>query len=341
MNHNFYPGPSTLHPSFEDAVRKAIETDILSFNHRSKEFHHLYQSCFELLKDKWDIPEDYELYFVSSATECWEIIAQSIIGKNESTHLFNGSFGEKSHKITNNITSKAKAIEFDIQESITPESELGITNICLNETSNGSHINPENLIQIHDKSELLCVDVTSFLGASNLDFTKGDVWYASVQKCLGLPSGMAVMIVSPKAIDIARHTNDRTHYNSILNLSDNFKKFETTHTPNTLDIFSLYYTQVYTQSLATIEQELKRRKDFLFSETSFKNLIEDKDHQSLTTMCISSNIASNLIEEAREKNIVFGKGYGQWKNSTFRIANFPSIKNESFEALVDFLGSYN
>ena len=86
---------------------------------------------------------------------------------------------------------------------------------------------------------------------------------------------------------------------------------------------------------------LKRKKDLLFSETSFKNLIDDKDHQSLTTMCISSNIASILIEEAREKNIILGKGYGPWKGSTFRIANFPSIKNESFEALVDFLGSYN
>ena len=155
MTHNFYPGPSALHPLLSAAVNKALETEILSFNHRSKHFHHLYQSCFELLKEKWEIPEGYELYFISSATEAWEIIAQSIIGDNPSAHFYNGAFGRKSYTNTNLITSQAQAHYFDLNSSPIEKEDLPeVLNFCLNETSNGSTISTDILARYKEKGHI-------------------------------------------------------------------------------------------------------------------------------------------------------------------------------------------
>ena len=341
MIHNFYPGPSTLHPRFGEAVNKALETDILSFNHRSKNFHHLYQSCFELLREKWDIPNGYELYFISSATEAWEIISQSIIGNNPSAHFNNGAFGKKSFTRTNLITGKALNHTFSLNNSpeefeYTPE----VINFCLNETSNGSSLSTDILNNYKQKGHIVCIDVTSCLGGRELNLSHGDIWYSSLQKCLGLPSGMAIMLASPAAIERAKLIGNQNHYNSVLNLSKNFKKFETTHTPNILDIFALYYTQVYSESINTIHQKLTNRKNTFIEEISFRNLIENKSFQSTTTICLKCKFSQELIEDAEQKKIIIGKGYGEWRNNTVRIANFPSISDDSFDQLTSFLSSF-
>ena len=341
MIHNFYPGPSTLHPLFEEAINKALETNILSFNHRSKNFHHLYQSCFELLKEKWDIPDGYELYFISSATEAWEIISQSIIGDNPSAHFSNGAFGKKSFINTNLITGKAINHTFSLNSEPQELKQVPrVLNFCLNETSNGSSVSSEILNEYKGKGHIICADVTSCLGGQELDLSHADIWYSSLQKCLGLPSGMAIMLVSQKAIERATEIGDNNHYNSLLKLSNNFKKFETTHTPNILDIFALYYTQVYSDSIEITEQKLRKRKSTFMNEISFENLIKNPSLQSITTICLKCKFSEQLIKEAEEKNIILGKGYGEWKKDTIRIANFPSTTNKSFDQLTNFLSSF-
>jgi len=97
---SFYPGPSKVHPEALDYIRDAFDQGIVSINHRSTRFEALLKDTLEILHDKWNIPTDYTIYFVSSATEAWEIVAQSFIEK-QSLHLYNGAFGKNGH-ITRN-----------------------------------------------------------------------------------------------------------------------------------------------------------------------------------------------------------------------------------------------
>ena len=49
--------------------------------------------------------------------------------------------------------------------------------------------------------------------------------------------------------------------------------------------------------------------------------------------------SADLLIEAEQKGIILGKGYGEWKNSTFRIANFPALDQTEIESLQKFLES--
>ena len=68
-----------------------------------------------LLHQKLSIPADYEIYFVSSATEVWEIIAQSLtIG--DSLHYYNGAFGEKWFQYTSRIHTQTQGFSFGLED---------------------------------------------------------------------------------------------------------------------------------------------------------------------------------------------------------------------------------
>ena len=264
MTHNFYPGPSTLHPYFEESIKSAITSGILSMNHRSSAFASLYQDCIEVLQEKWRVPKNYKLLFVSSATETWQIIAQSLIVNERSLHVFNGAFGKKSFDATQKLTLKASPYEFSYDKPIEVNNlkDYPFINICQNETSNGTFVSDKTLSNIRSKfpDSILSVDVTSSLGGSNFNFNNADIWYSSVQKCLGLPSGMGVILINEKAIDVAKNKNIKLHYNDLSNLIINAEKHQTTHTPNILSIHSLQYTQNKTDSIDKIDSLIKDRK---------------------------------------------------------------------------------
>ncbi len=73
---SFYPGPSRVEDCIPEYVRDAYNQGVLSINHRSDEFMALTKATIQILKDRLNIPENYSVFFTSSATECWELIAQ-------------------------------------------------------------------------------------------------------------------------------------------------------------------------------------------------------------------------------------------------------------------------
>jgi len=99
---SFYPGPSRVHDEIPTYVKDAARQGIMSMNHRSEEFMTISKRTIALLKQKLNIPKNYTIFFTTSATECWEIIAQSWI-TDKSYHLFNGSFGQKWYEYTHKL----------------------------------------------------------------------------------------------------------------------------------------------------------------------------------------------------------------------------------------------
>jgi phosphoserine aminotransferase len=341
MIDNFYPGPSALHPYFEEAVQSAMSSGILSMNHRSDAFASLYKSCFNTLQDKWKIPKDYSLLFVSSATETWEIIAQSLIADQPSLHIYNGSFGKKSFEVAQRLTSNAHSFAFDYNQELPIEQLQGypFINLCQNETSNGTAISNASLQQVRDKCphSIISVDATSSMGGVYLDFSTADIWYSSVQKCMGLPSGMGIILINKKAIDVIKRKNIKQHYNDFLNIITNAQKWQTTHTPNILNIHALAYTQAKTNMIQQIEKKtITRKNKFTEYLPHLIFLTADKNISSSTVFTIQYDKVNELISSALKENIILGKGYGERKNNTFRIANFPSISDKSFKQLITF-----
>ena len=132
----FYPGPSKVYPQVAEYAAEAVRTGIVSLNHRSAGFMAIVEETVRLLHEKLDIPADYHIALVSSATECWEIVAQSLTA-NASLHPYSpdGAFGKKWAEYAYRIKPPTSLNEADV--------------LCIvqNETSNGTQVSMDTLAQ--------------------------------------------------------------------------------------------------------------------------------------------------------------------------------------------------
>ena len=234
---SFYPGPSKVYPEVLGFIQEAFEEGMVSINHRSPRFEQLLKSTLDSLHDKWNIPSDYTIYFISSATEAWEIVSQSLV-EHKSMHLYNGAFGKKWAHYASQIHPESVSHAFDLQASLSDISGQidfsGIDTLCLvqSETSNGTGQLIQRSDYPLDPSSIIAVDATSSMGGIRLPWLEADVWLASVQKCMGIPAGLGLLICSPKALGRAEKLQKRAHYNDILLMEENRKLFQTHYTPN-------------------------------------------------------------------------------------------------------------
>lgn len=344
----FYPGPSRVHSKLPEYLRDAYFDGILGINHRSPEFEDIYRECVLLLKEKLRIPEDYQVFFTSSATECWEIIAQSLI-KRESFHVYNGAFGEKWMEYTRKLKKKTTGHMFSLEEPVRPKS-LSVPGkaevICLtqNETSNGTQVSNEIIRKIKKKhkDKLVAVDATSSLGGVYLALSSADIWYASVQKCFGLPAGLGVMICSPQTLEKARALGENDHYNSLLFIMEKAQHHQTTLTPNVLNIYLLMRVMQNRGDIKGVGKKLTTQylqwEEFFRDNRSLEFLVENPSVRSHTVLTLKSKAdkVKEIKESAKKSGIILGNGYGRHKNDTFRIANFPAIRKKEIKLLRDF-----
>lgn len=349
---SFYPGPSKVHPEVLGFIQEAFSNGVVGINHRSDRFEVLLKDTLQILHEKWNIPHDYTLYFISSATEAWEIVAQSLVQKY-SLHLYNGAFGKKWAHYTEQIIPNAKSVEFKIDEDV--KSVAARTNIqdfdtlCLvqSETSNGSGQNICRSDFNLQADAIIAVDATSTMGGINLPWLEADVWFASVQKCMGIPAGLGVLICSPQALVRATKLNKKVHYNDILLMEENRKQFQTHYTPNVLSIFVLNKLAHLLPNLFEIDQQTKKKAKLLedfFSEHnlfSLSFLVENSLVRLPTVFALKGEAIQikKLQELCLKNNIELGKGYGIWKDNTIRIANFPSHTLEDFRQLLKLIKS--
>lgn len=340
----FYPGPSKVYPQVAQYLQDAYAEGILSINHRSEECMKITRGAMEGLHQKLNIPADYHVYFISSATEAWEIISQSLT-RQKSIHFYNGAFGEKWADYAEKLVTKIERKPFSLNELPDLQNINNFNDVvCVtqNETSNGTQIKDLSPFREAFPAAIIAVDATSSLGGVALDFNDGDVWFASVQKCFGLPAGMAIMICSPRAIERAMEINDRKFYNSLLFIHDNFQKFQTHYTPNVLSIYLLDKIMLDVPIVSIISETIKQRAnkwyDF-FERKGMKCMAHNPKVRSDTVITIGGTTEEIQAIKALAKanGITLGNGYGSWKNTTFRIANFPAIEDFEIEGLMKTL----
>lgn len=347
---SFYPGPSRVYSSIPDYVRDAYNEGILSINHRSEEFVRMSERTIGLLKDKLNIPEDYTIFFTCSATESWEIIAQSLI-TDKSYHIYNGAFGQKWFDYTKRLHPVAVPLPFAVDELLDPrklilEQREGLICITQNETSNGTQVRNETIRSIKEANEsyLVAVDATSSMAGIKLDFSAADIWFASVQKCFGLPAGLGLLVCSPSALQRAEAVGEKNHYNSLTFLIEMMKKWQTSHTPNVLAIYLLMRVLETSSNIADVHAKTsKRYEDWIsfLDSTPLKHLVANRDVRSLTVIPLagSPELVTDIKKRAKAEGILLGEGYGQWKPTSFRVANFPAIEDSEIETLKNFFSN--
>ncbi len=341
---NFYPGPSKLYVGIDLHIQEAIASGILSMNHRSSDFMALYKQVQEGFESFYDLPNGYSVYFTSSATECWSVLADSFSNRSF-LHIYNGSFGKKWMEVSQQLNIEHDSIVFDIHNELST-AEINTTTtpeiVCttLVETSNGTFLS--NAVQASVRElfpdSLIAVDATSALAGISVKWEHADIWFASVQKCFGLPSGLGILILSPQAQHTIEHRSNDKHFNSLKRIVENGSAFQTTHTPNILGIYLL------SERLKEINNsdflKLKERMNYLYahysSHAALQPLIIEQQVQSPTVLALKGDeeYIQQIKKTLKAQNIIIGNGYGIWKENTIRIANFPAHSDEDFKKLL-------
>ena len=82
--------------------------------------------------------------------------------------------------------------------------------------------------------------------------------------------------------------------------------------------------------------------EFLRERETIKHFISNEEARSFTVVPVEANeaLVTSIKARAKKSDILLGEGYGDWKSSTFRIANFPAIRKKEIKTLQDFLAEY-
>ena len=348
----FTVGPSQIYPTVPGYIKEAVEGDVLSLSHRGEWFQGLYQETNEKLKELLSIPDTHKIYFLGSATEGME---RSIHNTVEvcSAHVVTGTFGKKFFEIARDLGKEAEKIDVGVREEIPVSLEFGSAELIAfthNDTSTGYQMPLEEIYQIsnNNPSALIALDTVSSLPDVDVDYTKVDLVLFSVQKGFGLPAGLGVLVVSPRAFEKAESLVKKGvsigSYHNFLNMEKYAQKHQTYVTPNVLGIylFSLVLEDMLGVGIEKIRQETREKArmlyDFFESNDKCRVVVKEEKYRSVTTPVVEIEGGSKeLLAKLSEKGYVVGAGYGENKNSQIRVANFPAQKVSDIKNLIELM----
>lgn len=350
----FTPGPTELYPVVHDAVKDALNNHVCSINHRSSEFIEIYRTADSALRELMGIPEGHRILFLSSATECMDRLIQNCVEK-KSHHFVNGAFAERFYRTSLELGRSATATEaehghgFDFETGyIFPETEM----ICVtqNETSSGVAVPMENIYSLkqNNPQSLLAIDIVTSAPYIKPDFNLIDAAFFSVQKGFGMPAGLGVVIANEKTVERAHKLRSKGvnigSYHNLITLFEYADKFQNPETPNVLGIYLLGrvcdYLNEYGAERMRAETEAKAAVLYNAVENSLmlKPLVKNPADRSMTIVIAEAGEMQKAVkEELMNNGYVVGSGYGKYKDTEIRIANFPMHKPEDVNAISKIL----
>jgi phosphoserine aminotransferase len=347
---NFTPGPSQLYFTIEDHVRKAFRDGIPSLSHRSKAFENIYKEATEGLRALLNIPSNYQIVFTGSATEIWERIIQNLV-EAHSHHFVNGAFSKKFYETAVQLGKKSIRIDAKSGDGFLEDIQIPATELIAithNETSTGVSMPIDFIHTIRDRNPhaLIAVDAVSSLPYPDLDYSKIDTAFFSVQKGFGLPAGLGVWLVNERCIAKAEAILSKGlsigSYHSLPSLVSMAQKNQTPETPNVLGIYLLskVVQDMMRRGIQIIRKETEYKSAILYQAISnnpfIKPFVQDELWRSKTVIVAEcGDHTEKITNQLLQKGMQPGDGYGSAKTHQLRFANFPAHSKEQFEFLVD------
>ncbi len=334
----FTVGPTELYEKVTSYYEEAAANNLFSISHRSKEFEEINANTVNALKKLLGIPDDFYIFFLSSATECMERSIQNLVA-NKSFHFINGWFAQRYFDIAKAL---GKNPEYRLTEygknftdfSVPEDAEL----ICIthNETSTGAIFNTDKIHEIKEANPLkiIAIDAVTSVPYYRFNFNVIDLLFFSVQKGFGLPPGLGVMACRKSLIEKSKELESggfvTGSYNSFSKLAANAEKNQTTMTPNIPNIYLLgkIADDLNNKGLDSICSETEKKANLIYSffdkHPNINPFVRDTNIRSLTTIVLESKVDTEKIHTKLEFNdFVVSKGYAGYKDKHIRIANFP------------------
>lgn len=341
----FIPGPTEVRQDILEAQATPL------IGHRMKAFTELYTGIINKLKEVLKT-NNFITVLTASGTAFMEGAIRNCVDKDVLCCV-NGAFSDRWFKIAQKCDRNADTITLDWGKAIKPEmieeklnlKKYEAVTLVQNETSTGVRAPIEEITKMMKNypDVLLLVDTVSSLMGDNIEIDNWgiDVTLASSQKAFALPPGLAVCVVSDKALKKAGTVKGRGHYCDFVGLKDYFdKKGQTPSTPAITLMYAMdkQLDKIKAEGMdnrykrhldmANYVQDWARKHFSLFAEPGF---------ESVTVTCINNtkNISvADLNKELGTRNFAISNGYGKLKEQTFRIAHMGDLTLDEIKELI-------
>ena len=348
------PGPSQTHANLDQYLRQAMELGVCSISHRSAAYKKIHERATLGLRQLVEIPDSHEVLFFASATEIWERLIQNLSAQT-SFHFVNGSFSERFFSMGKELQQLGVKQDLPLNEAaiFAPEAipaHTDLINFTHNESSTGVLQPLEVVYQYADAfpEALITLDVVSSFPYTEIDFSRVDACYFSVQKGMGLPAGLGVLILSRRAVARAKtlQTMGRSigSYHNFVDMANKAAEFQTPETPNVLGIYLLACVceAMNAQGIANIRAAMLQKSTMLYETIAevqgLSPFVQALPFRSPTVIVANTASPSHKwIEALATQHFEIGDGYGIFKGKQIRIANFPTTSVETMAQVCGLL----
>jgi len=202
------PGPI----EFEPEVLRAM--GIATTSHVAPDFIEVFGKSLELMREVWKSPNGQPFIVAGTGTLAMDMAAANLIEQGDRVLVISsGYFGKRFKDILDRYGANTTILEAPLGEVVSLESiekelktkqykALTITHV---DTSTGLLVAPEPIAKLAQKYNALSIldGVCSVAGEEiNQDQWGLDVVLTASQKAIGVPPGLALLMVSPKAMDV-------------------------------------------------------------------------------------------------------------------------------------------
>ncbi len=347
----FLPGPAYV----TEATRQAMTAPIVA--HRSPDFRAVWErlgsGLARIFRTGGEVP-----IATGSATLVMELALVSTVQRS-TLHLVCGAFSERWHAIGRSLGKASDRLDVPWGRAIDPDlvrralrraggTRYEAVTVVQNETSTGV-INPVEEIAraVREESDaLVLVDAVSSLGGAPLET---DAWGLDLvvtgsQKALAAPPGLVPFSVSARAEAQAGAVEHRGFYTDLLRYLDKHRAGGPITTPAIPVAYAL------DRQVACILDEgvearwarhahLKQRVESWIAgrggELGFS--FAPPEARSPTVSCLrppAGTPAPELVRRLAGRGFTLGSGYGDWKESTFRIGHMGEVGPSDLDALL-------
>lgn len=350
--HNFSAGPSILPQEvFQEASQAILDFNgtglsILEMSHRSKEIVAVMDEAQSLLKEIYNLGDDYEVIFLQGGASLGFLIsAYNMMREHKKGgYITTGSWASKALKEAKWLgggveLASSKGDNYNhIPKGFDIPSDLDYLHYTSNNTIFGTQFQG-----IPDTDLPLVCDMSSDFVSRELDARKFDLIYAGAQKNMG-PAGTTVFII--KKDQIGKSSLDIP---TMLNLQTHAEKDSMFNTP---PVFSIYVSMlvlrwVKKHGLTEIGRRNAEKSSALYSEVDRNSLfkgtsaMEDRSHMNPTFVLadgVDEGMNKAFLDACAAANISGVKGHRSVGG--FRASMYNALPLESVKILVEVMKDF-
>lgn len=346
----FVPGPTWVRPELlQEFLRPMI-------GHRSPEFRELFRGINFGLKELFGTKQS-TFAITCSGTGVMQAALENCVARRVLVTTC-GAFSERWYNIAESLGYEVDRLDAGWGNAVDPDAlaehlarhhraHYDAVTITHNETSTGVTNDVAHLAAVvreEAPDALVLVDSVSSLGGIPVEFDKWnvDVCLASVQKAIALPPGITVCAASDAALARAKKHPYRGTYFDFLSYAEKANEDSVPSTPSIPHFYALAAQLRHILNEEGLEARYERHRQMreLVHERTlrFARLASDPAFASNTVTTLAPVLPPETIRtEMKKRGYTLGGGYGQWKDTTFRIAHMGDMPFRDVETMLDAL----